>query len=63
MIWILTALAIIELAIVFKLSQNENPILLFVRKCVKFSFFYWLVINWTSGMNLIKQTFDMIRNF
>ena len=62
-IWILTTLATIELALAFMLNRDQDPIMLFVQKCIKFSFFYWLVGNWATGMNLTKQTFDMFQNF
>ena len=62
-IWILGTLATIELALAFTLNQDKDPIMLFVQKCIKFSFFYWLVSNWTTGMNLTRQTFNMFQNF
>lgn len=62
-LWILGALATIELALAFMLNHDKDPIVLLMQKCIKFSFFYWLVENWATGMNLTKQLFNMFQNF
>ena len=62
-LWLLTTLATIELALALILNRDEDPLLLITHKFAKFSFFFWLVNNWATGMNLTQKLFDMFQYF
>jgi type IV secretion system protein TrbL len=64
-LWILASLATIELslALLANIAKGEDPIMLIVNKLFKFGFFYWLLSNWATGMNITKMFFDTFQNF